>query len=245
MKNLLSVSTDSKTVKGEKFGYLTGVLYLAPSNISGFNTCPMASDGCKKACLYSAGRGRFSNVQQSRINKTLLYFNDRTSFMSLLEKNIVSLKNKALKMGLIPVIRLNGTSDILGHDYLELILKHSDIQFYDYTKVFNRFSKDLPKNYSLTFSRSETNQLECIEILKNGHNVAIVFETKNGQLPIFWNGYSVIDGDLSDLRFNDDIGVVVGLKSKGLAKKDLSNFVVKNTDKECFFMDDIKTNEEV
>ena len=35
--SLLSVSSDPKTIKGLKKGYLTGIQYLAPSNISGFN----------------------------------------------------------------------------------------------------------------------------------------------------------------------------------------------------------------
>ena len=56
VKSLLTVSADSKTVKGEKLGFLTGILYLSPYNISGANLCPNAINaGCDKACLYSAG----------------------------------------------------------------------------------------------------------------------------------------------------------------------------------------------
>ena len=57
---LLSVSSDAKTIKGQKKGYLTGILYLAPADESvssgGFNTCPKASAGCKAGCLFTAGR---------------------------------------------------------------------------------------------------------------------------------------------------------------------------------------------
>jgi hypothetical protein len=240
MKSLLSISTDAKTIKGQKYGYLTGVLYLAPFNISGFNTCPMASNGCKKACLYTAGRGRFNNVQQARINKTRFFFNDRAKFIELLDKDIQKLKNKAKKLNLIPVVRLNGTSDLMPTEYVNLIKKHSDINFYDYTKVLKRFKMDMPGNYSLTFSRSEENEAEAIEALKSGKNVAIVFEAINNELPILWNGYPVINGDESDLRFLDAKNVVVGLKAKGSAKKDTSGFVVSKTDKNSIYLNNLK-----
>jgi hypothetical protein len=240
MKSLLSISTDAKTIKGQKYGYLTGVLYLAPFNISGFNTCPMASNGCKKACLYTAGRGRFNNVQQARINKTRFFFNERAKFINLLDKDIQKLKNKAKKLNLIPVVRLNGTSDLMTAEYIDLIKKHSDINFYDYTKVLKRFKMDMPKNYSLTFSRSEANEAEAIEVLKSGKNVAIVFEAINDELPMLWNGYPVVNGDESDLRFLDPANVVVGLKAKGSAKKDTSGFVVSKTDKNSIYLNNLK-----
>ena len=40
MHQLFSISTNAKTVKGEKLGYLTGVLYLAPAMLSGFGCTP-------------------------------------------------------------------------------------------------------------------------------------------------------------------------------------------------------------
>lgn len=223
---LLSVSNDSKTSKGEKMGYLTGVMYFAPVDISGFNVCPMASAGCKKACLYSAGRGRFNNVQQARINRTKFFYEDRPSFMLQLEKELKALIRKAEKLDLIPAVRLNGTSDIFCSQYFDLMVKYSHVQFYDYTKVYKRFFRDLPLNYYLTFSRSEENENKAIELLNLGFNVAVVFD----QLPETWNGFKVIDGDTSDVRFLDASAVVVGLKAKGEAKKDITGFTVKTGD---------------
>jgi hypothetical protein len=41
---LLAVESDAKTIKGNKKGYLTGILYLAPSTeAGGRDLCPMAS----------------------------------------------------------------------------------------------------------------------------------------------------------------------------------------------------------
>ena len=48
---LFSISTNAKTVKGEKLGYLTGVLYLAPAKLSGYQVCAMAETAqCAEAC---------------------------------------------------------------------------------------------------------------------------------------------------------------------------------------------------
>ena len=87
-KKLLNIDNNAKTVKGQKYGYLTAILYLAPSNESGFNVCPMASKGCKKACLYTAGHGAFDNVKQGRINKTRWYIQERETFLNQIRKEI-------------------------------------------------------------------------------------------------------------------------------------------------------------
>lgn len=220
-------TTNYKTVKGEKLGIMTGVLYLAPAKISGYEVCPMRSKGCTDACLYTAGMGIFSNVQTARINKTKRYFEDRESFLNDLRKDIKSLIKKANTANMIPAVRLNGTSDI---NWLTtgIMNEFPDIQFYDYTKVYNRLEKDIPSNYHLTFSKSETNTDECIKALKLGINVAAVFSTKKGEsLPEYWSGYEVIDGDTSDVRFLDKKGgYVVGLRAKGKAKKSDSNFII-------------------
>ena len=111
-KKLLNIDKNAKTVKGQKYGYMTAILYLAPSTQSGFNVCSMASEGCKSACLYTAGHGAFSNVQQGRINKTRWYVQERDTFLTQLRKEIKAFIVKARKKGSIPCVRLNGTSDI-------------------------------------------------------------------------------------------------------------------------------------
>lgn len=231
-KNLLSISADSKTIKGEKIGYLTGILYLAPANTTKYNTCSIAKLAqCDKACLYSAGRGAFNNVQQSRIDKTLYFFESRDEFMLQLAKNISALIKKANSKGLKPLVRLNGTSDIrwetiqVANSGLNIFEFFPDVQFYDYTKDANR--KDLPANYDLTFSYSGVESFKPYveKAQSKGLRMAVVFR-KESTIPVFFKGIKVVSGDNSDVRHLDDQGVIVGLYAKGAAKRDATGFVV-------------------
>ena len=229
VKNLLSKgATNTKTAKND---LETFILYMAPADqVTGLNLCPFASDGCKASCLYSAGRGKFSNVQASRINKSKFWGFDRANFYIQLANELLQIHDKAIKQGKEIAIRLNGTSDI---DHLYLLERYSGIDFldnfysnllfYDYTKNPNHISRYKNTRYKITFSRSESNEIEAKKILKLGGNIAVVFA---GELPEFYLGYPVINGDLTDLRYFDPINVVVGLKAKGDAKKDFSGFVV-------------------
>ena len=159
-KNLLNIDNNAKTVKGQKKGYKTAILYLAPAEQSGFNVCPQASQGCKKACLFTAGRGAFNNVQQGRINKTRWFIQERETFIDQLDKEIIKHIKNSEKNGFIPCVRLNGTSDIPWENY-GIIQKFPMVQFYDYTKVYKRalkfVQKEMPKNYHLTYSLNEDN----------------------------------------------------------------------------------------
>lgn len=217
-----------KLMKGEKQGYLSFILHLAPSTLSGFNTCPMASNGCASACLNTAGRGGMfkrgettNAIQKARIRKTQWFFNDRSAFMLQLVKDITLAIKQANRKDMIPVFRLNGTSDIrwetvavAGFD--NVMAMFPNVQFYDYTKLPNR--RNIPANYHLTFSRSESNE----HLIPANLNVAVVFD----KLPDTYLGRPVVNGDDTDLRFLDPVGVVVGLKAKGKAKKDNSGFTV-------------------
>lgn len=218
---------NAKTIKGEKKGILTGILYLAPASISGWEVCPKRSDGCTKACLYTAGHGAFTTVQTARINRTKMFFEKRDMFMDLLNKDINSLVKKAKKLSYLPTVRLNGTSDIEWTRF-GIMEKFPDIRFYDYTKVANRFDKELPENYHLTFSRNESNDDEVELLLTKNVNIAVVFDTKKEDaLPLEWKNRKVIDGDIDDVRWLDEKGVIVGLRAKGRGKKDNSGFVIK------------------
>jgi hypothetical protein len=218
----LLTTKNYKTLKGEAFGYATAILHLAPFKLSGKNVCPKASKGCSQSCLNTAGHGRYSNVQNARKNRTLRFFNEREVFERDLIADIETQIRRARKNNLIPAIRPNGTSDLPALA-IKMAKSFPEVQFYDYTKIAKTFEKELPKNYHLTFSRSENNENECFEVLKKGYNVAMVFD----KLPKTYKGYKVVDGDKSDLRFLDKKGVIVGLSAKGKARHDKSGFVIR------------------
>ena len=225
-KKLLNIDNNAKTVKGQNKGYMTAILYLAPSTQSGFNVCPLASEGCKKACLYTAGHGAFNNVQQGRINKTRWFIQERTTFMDQLKKEITNHIKNATKKGFIPCIRLNGTSDI-SWETTGIFEQFPQVQFYDYTKIYKRALKfvngQYPSNYHLTYSLNEDNYQEAFDILLKGGNISAVFRN---ELPETYKGYRVINADETDLRFTDDNNIIAGLMAKGKAKKDYSGFVL-------------------
>jgi hypothetical protein len=210
---------NSKTSKGEKRGWTTYIMYLSPykDNAKGVNLCPKASKGCAKACLFNSGFARFNKVQQGRRNKTNYFLSDMKGFMLQLDKELSKIDAKHKKSGdMNYAIRLNGTSDfrfenLKVRDNKNIFELHPDAQFYDYTKIAKRFDVAMPKNYHLTFSRSEENDAEVKDVLTAGGNVAVVFEN---ELPETYLGYPVINGDRDDLRFLDDKNVVVGLKYK-------------------------------
>jgi len=234
VKNLLSKgSTNSKTAKND---IKTFILYLAPHNLNVKNItlCKDASEGCIKSCLYSAGRGKFSNVQKSRINKANYYVTDKKAFIKQLVFEIRKEIKKASDKNEKIAFRLNGTSDI---DFLYLmskyenfdvdLLQYDKVYFYDYTKSYARAKryKDSRK-YTLTFSKSESNLKECDQIrFLGGVNIAVVFKN---ELPKRYKNIRVIDGDKSDLEMLKYKGVILGLKAKGDAKKDTTGFVVTN-----------------
>ena len=227
MKLLTDPQGNPKTNKSMKKGYYTPVLHMLPSNLSGFNVCPKASEGCKMACLNTAGRGGIIKkgestnlIQEARRKRTLMYFQDRKAFYSQLSREIKNAENRAKKRGLKLAIRLNGTSD-LRHENSHIMREFNHVQFYDYSAIPNR--RNLPSNYHLTFSRKEDNKKDVLTAIKNGLNVAVVFQK---YLPNTFLGLPVFNGDDTDLRFTDPRKSIIGLLAKGKAKKDNSGFTV-------------------
>ena len=235
MFKLLSTA-NPKIQKGTKLGYLSFILHLAPSDLSGHNTCPKATAGCIASCLNTAGRGGMfkkgentNMIQKARIRKTLSFFADRDQFMFDLVKDIRKGIKMSAKLGLTPVFRLNGTSDLSWEKYVveddkNIFEMFPEVQFYDYTKILGRKVTGIA-NYFLLFSKADGNDVDVAKAMAAGMNVAAVFD----KVPSEYNGVEVIDADEHDLRFLDKPGVVAGLKAKGRAKKDYSGFVIRLT----------------
>ena len=61
-KKLLNIDNNAKTVKGQKYGYMTAVLYLAPSNESGFNSSSHKSQGTFLSSMFDCNSNNFLTI---------------------------------------------------------------------------------------------------------------------------------------------------------------------------------------
>lgn len=219
--NLLTVNS-AKIIHSniENTSYYLAIQYFQPNTISGKNLCPYASKECIATCLFTSGRMIFSNVQKCMEERTKLFLTDRKAYKGQLYQEIGNHVRRAKKRDSIPCIRLNGTSDIMWERLMpELFDFFHMVQFYDYTKFPVNLRNNLPNNYYLIRSHSESNHSQLKEMLQVS-NVAIVFNVKRGEpLPSQYLGYHVIDGDITDLRFLEGTGFIVGLRAKGKARK--------------------------
>jgi hypothetical protein len=241
---LASGKKNAKLAKNGK-QYLTLGLSLAPHKLGGIgNLCAFASDGCKALCLNLSGRalmqGAARIIERARIARARLYFQDRKLFLAMLRRELTLAVKVDKRKNLRVIARLNVSSDIdWARVHPEIIRDFPTVTFYGYTKIpsaMGRFADGVyPQNYYLTFSRSETNEETAVDFLNRGCNITVVFNVKytstsKRPLPETWNGFRVIDGDETDLRFLDPRGVVVGLRAKGLARRaenQANGFVVR------------------
>lgn len=253
MSYLLNIDANAKTVKGQKHGYLTAVMYLAPYKLSGYNVCPAAElAGCWIGCLNTSGHGGMSkgnkrynphgieipenNVQKARIRRTRMWMEDRAAFWVMLLNEINRFIKSAARKGLTPVIRLNGTSDIRWereevnlHSDKTIFEIFPDIQFYDYTKLTGRMRKKMPDNYYLCLSYSGKNvsYASVCWMMHEEHGASLIVVCRDKVVKQRWiEEKGAIDGDEHDLRFTDPPGALVMLKAKGVARKETNGFVV-------------------
>ena len=231
---LSALNSNPKAAKAEaKLGISTAILHLAPANMSGFEVCQGRSPGCTAACLHFAGSPVYQDRKNTaRIKRTQYFFRHKDRFLTSVRREIQTHVKRSEKNGLIPAVRLNGTSDIpwerVRSDFGTLIDAFPDVQFYDYTSVVRRLTSSLPPNYHLTFSVKEDNLDDALTVAKLGFNLAAVFAEG---LPSHYLDMPVIDGDEHDFRPADPQGVVVGLKVKGTkGAADQTGFVSRSLD---------------
>ncbi|WP_046869296.1 GP88 family protein [Microvirga massiliensis] len=229
-ERLIRIESDAKTIKGEKIGFMTAILYMAPHAISGQNLCALALLArCADPCLNLSGRGTFDVNQMARLRKALYWIQYRERFLKQLHKEIRLAKAQAERQGFILLVRLNGTTDILWERY-GVPQAHADIQFYDYTKIPNR---NVPANYDLTFSYSGVPQFAPFvrRAIEKHMRIAVVFRSRAAVEHYLTSGETfmgmpVVDGDDTDVRHLDPQAAVVALYAKGKAITDQSGFVV-------------------
>lgn len=226
-----SVNMTTKHQKAYNYNELVYGLYLAPARLSGYEVCPMRSQECTELCLNGSGMSIMYEemINNSRIKKTKLFFEQRQFFMEWMISEIETVRKKAEKLGHRFSIRLNNTSDISPEAFyvdrdgkkINILELYPTVQFYDYTKVPKRveLTKKYP-NYDITFSFSGFNMDTCERMLKEGTRVAMVFN----EVPTTFMGYDVIDGDDYDMRYLDPNNVIIGLKFKRVKNKVQPNY---------------------
>lgn len=210
-KKLLS---DGKTnAKLAKNNLKTYGLSLIPHSLNSKkeNLCKFSTAECRKSCLNMTGQGAFSSVQIARLNKADYFVNHKSDFINKLygELSTINKKGKA-------AIRLNVISDVDWEGEMKKngksLGEFKNITFYGYTKNPELINGNNLDNQHYTFSFSGYNWDKCEKFLKEKTaNVAVVFKN---DLPLTYKGFRVIDGTISDERFLDEKGVIVGLKYK-------------------------------
>ena len=227
-----------KTDKGTKKGVLTMPIYMSPHREGGKNMCAGASAGCIKACLgHSSGHMRFDMQTRARIAKTMFFQLYPDEFLAQYNDEIEAHARKAKRDDMLAAYRGNGSTDIRWEKY-GIPQAHPDKQFYDYTKHTAKARASRPDNYHLTFSVSErANSLDMArDWLDSGANAAIVVAGKSHKIndakdaaarliQSGFMGYPCIDGDETDIRFDDPAGHWVVLYAKGAALHDRTGFV--------------------
>ena len=230
ISRLLAPGDSNTKLRKNGPAYLTLGLSLSPHTSAGVgNTCAHASHGCRAACLNEQGLASvFASIRRARQAKTRFFFSERAAFIDMLCTDIRRGQRAAAKQNTRLAVRLNVFSDLPWERVApELFDEFRDVEFYDYTKSARRAGQ-IRKNYWVTLSRSEVNEEDCIRALEAAANVAVVFADTGGafagsaaqrqRLPRKWHGFDVIDGDESDLRFQDvrgrKRGRVVGLRLK-------------------------------
>jgi len=195
--------------------------------IPGKHTCSDYTKACLKDCLAWKGYAKIypETVIKGRKKRTDLFLNDLPSFMIKLEKELNALCKASRKKNKIPVVRLNGFSDIdfsLSKYHIRgdsIFNIYQEIYFYDYTKNLERvivnFARSQTfKNYHLTFSHEPNNLKDCATAhLAYNTNISVIDKPEN-VYPFRKAGLDTINGDGHDFRFLDPDNSMILLKHK-------------------------------
>jgi hypothetical protein len=190
-------------------------------NLRGCNTCGNNSPQCTVLCLNWSGKGRLPNVQKARLARTLMWTHYTQEAATLTVRAIGNIRRRFEYFAFRP----NVLTDIKWETTWPWLFEwFSDVNFYDYTKHWDRPQRPFP-NYYLTYSADETRTIDEIrhKVLNDLHNVAVVVDSHpKAPKPSTWAGMPVINGDdkdRGDSRFLDETGHVILLSAKGRARE--------------------------
>lgn len=169
---------------------------------------------CRATCVVAeSARAQYDNVKRSRAARTQFLTDYPELFLGLLLERLEWAHDRH---GILD-IRPNANSDVAWERIAPSLFKLIatwDGRAYDYTKRMDRVGF-LADNYRTTYSLTRATRLETVQrITGRGDTVTAVFPSTS-PLPATWRGLPVVNGDVTDDRFSDPSGVVVGLLGKG------------------------------
>lgn len=230
------LSSSVKTEKGEKGEepVLTAVAYLCPATEAGGrkSTCAWSTPECEFWCLVASGLLGKRPSGRARLWRTALRFGAPELYFELLAHEIRAHAKKARKIGAIPAVRLDGTTDLgdAQRPDMRALFAETGVQAYDYSKSLMRVMASLVRgqrsallhdlaHVPVTFSYSgPDSDYDSDRVLEAGGNVAVVLDIgPDDPKPEIFRGRPAIDGDVDDARFRDPSGCWVILSAKGNA----------------------------
>lgn len=171
---------------------------------------------CRRVCVVGeSARGRWESIRLARLVRAILLQRDPGAFLAIVRRDLAREAGAGRS-----AFRPNANSDIRWEivapelaDYAAAV----GMAQYDYTKRRARVGFVQP-NYRTTYSATRaTREATVRSIIGRGDTVTMVFPTVGkGNVPTVWRGIPVINGDVTDNRFTDPRGVIVGLSAKGL-----------------------------
>ena len=190
-----------KSQKAAEYGYSVAMLMLHADRIEAdinplgvereyvtVVTCPHAThgpEGCVDNCIMYTGRGRRNNkgtptgIHIGRARRTRWLATEPHSFIVQLVREMQLHVSSSKNNGLVPVVRLNGTSDLrweLIVPWLFQILPPHELTFIDYTKWPLKARSDRPSHYHLAKSvQASKESIDTVfDELNHGHISMII-----------------------------------------------------------------------
>ncbi len=139
-------------------------------------TCPGAGE-CQLFCYArKGGYVMFPASSMSAAQALNFLVNDPQGYMSTVNREITTIKNRAAKNDIKLVVRWHDAGDFFSKEYLDLAFDiaraHPDVDFYAYTKIADVATADKPDNFLINFSSgSKRGEEKKIEFFKSQGNV--------------------------------------------------------------------------
>jgi hypothetical protein len=150
-------------------------------------SCPGATSVCETVCYAGKLEKIFPTVKVNLLhNWELLKDADYETMVSLLNEMIMDFKKDCIKKDAPKLFRIHWDGDFFNDTYAyawkQIIMNHSDIQFWVYTRVKSAaLMLNGIDNLSLYYSTDSENKDTGIE-LKTDHGISLAYLAKNFQL---------------------------------------------------------------